>query len=113
LRDIARRPFPGADPETWEDRGVTAARIAELLHEAAEAHHVVYRIVDGDDPDWASWYADWLLNLSELPDELGTKPVRSHLVHALVELDREYTATSPSERWEDHYARRLSELFSR
>jgi hypothetical protein len=31
--------------------------IADLLHEAAETHHVVYRIVDGDDPDWASWYA--------------------------------------------------------
>ena len=24
-------------------------KIAELLHEAAETHHVVYRIVDGDD----------------------------------------------------------------
>jgi hypothetical protein len=66
---------------------VTADRIAELLHEAAETHHVVYRIVDGHDPDWASWSADWLLNLSELPDEFGSKPVRSHLVHALVELD--------------------------
>ena len=33
-----------------------AGEIAELLHEAAETHHVVYRIVDGDDPDWASWY---------------------------------------------------------
>lgn len=28
----------------------------------------VYRIVDGADPDWASWYADWLVNLSELTD---------------------------------------------
>ena len=46
--------------------------VADLLHEAAETHHVVYRIVDGDDPDWASWYADWLLNLSELPQLLGT-----------------------------------------
>ena len=42
----------------------TTARIAELLHEAAETHHVVYRITDGDDPDWASWYADWLLDLT-------------------------------------------------
>jgi len=42
-------------------------RVAELLHEAAETHHTVYRITDGDDPDWASWYADWLLDLSELP----------------------------------------------
>jgi hypothetical protein len=83
------------------------ARIAELLHEAAETHHVVYRITDGDDPDWASWYAGWLLNLSELPELLGAKPVRSHLVHALVQLDREYAASGSSERWEDVYAREL------
>ena len=36
------------------------ARVSELLHEVAETHHVVYRITDGDDPDWASFYADWL-----------------------------------------------------
>ena len=82
-------------------------RISELLHEAAETHHVVYRISDGDDPDWASWYADWLLDLSELPEALGTRPVRSHLVHSLVELDRAYAAESPAERWEDWYAARL------
>ena len=81
--------------------------IADLLHEAAETHHVVYRITDGEDPDWASWYADWLLNLSELPDLLGTRPVRSHLVHALVQLDRDYTAESPDERWDEWYAARL------
>jgi hypothetical protein len=87
-------------------------RIAELLHEAAETHHVVYRITDGDDPDWASWYAEWLLDLSELPDVLGARPVRSHLVHALVELDRLYAEESPDERWEDWYATRLAERFA-
>ena len=87
-----------------------AAQIAELLHEAAETHHVVYRITDGDDPDWASWYADWLLDLSELPQLLGSRPVRSHLVHALVQLDRDYTAAQPDEPWEIWYAARLPEL---
>jgi hypothetical protein len=86
-------------------------RIAAILHEAAETHHVVYRIVDGDDPDWASWYADWLIELSELPALLGSKPVRSHLVHALVELDREHTAAETEERWESWYARGLVERF--
>ena len=89
----------------------TAAEIAGLLHEAAETHHVVYRIVDGDDPDWASWYADWLLNLSELAGLLGTKPVRSELVYLLVGLDKEYTAAQPDERWEDVYARKLLATF--
>jgi hypothetical protein len=87
----------------------TAQQISALLHEAAETHHVVYRIVDGDDPDWASWYADWLVNLSELPDLLGKRPVRSEVVHTLVSLDREYNAASPDQRWEDWYAERVLE----
>jgi len=86
--------------------------MAELFQEAAETHHAVYRIVDGDDPDWASWYADWLLDLSELPDLLGARPVRSHLVHALVDLERTFTAEAPAERWEDWYAARLAERLS-
>jgi len=81
--------------------------LSALLHEAAETHHIVFRITDGDDPDWASWYADWLLDHSELPTILGKAPVRSHLVHALVQLDRDYVATSPAEGWEDWYANRL------
>ena len=86
-------------------------QIAALLHEAAETHHVVYRISDGDDPDWASWYASWLLRLSELPRLLGREPVRAHLVHALVQLDRDYTAKSRDESWEDWYARGLIATF--
>jgi len=67
-------------------------QVAELLHEAGETHHIVYRIVDGDDPDWASWYGDWLLERSELPQILGTHPVRSELVWLLVALDKEHFA---------------------
>jgi hypothetical protein len=88
------------------------SEISALLHEAAEAHHVVYRIVDGADDDWASWYADWLVHLSELPRVLGITPVRSHLVHLLVALDREYVRRSPAEPWETYYARGLVEHFS-
>ena len=90
---------------------MSAARVAELLHEAAETHHVVYRITDGADDDWASWYADWLLDHSELPDLLGMRPVRSHLVHALVDLDRAYTRERiAGETWAAFYAARLPEL---
>jgi hypothetical protein len=89
----------------------SVARVAELLHEAGETHHLVYRIVDGDDPDWASWYADWLLNLSELPQILDTRPVRSELVWLLVELDKDYTRTSPETSWPEWYATRMIERF--
>ena len=83
------------------------SQVASLLHEAGETHHQVYRIVDGDDPDWASWYADWLIGLSELPQLLGTTPVRSELVYMLVLLDKEFTEKAPGGRWEDYYAQRL------
>ena len=73
----------------------TQAQIAELLHEAGETHHQVYRITDGVDADWASWYADWLIHLSELPKVLGTAPVRSELVYILVKLDKDFTRNAP------------------
>jgi len=41
-----------------------------------------------------------LLNLSELCELVGAPLVRSHLVHALVELGDD-TAAHPSERWFD------------
>ncbi len=87
-------------------------RIAALLHEAGETHHLVYRIVDGDDPDWASWYADWLVKLSELSEILGTTPVRSELVWLLVGLDKGYTEENPGSPWPDWYAERVARHFA-
>jgi hypothetical protein len=88
-----------------------AERIAGLLEEAAETHHRVYRISDGVDDDWASWYADWLLKLSELPSILGSVPVRSELVYMLVTLDKDHAATAGAEPWPAFYAARLLERF--
>jgi hypothetical protein len=87
-------------------------KVAELLHEAAETHHRVYRIVDGDDDDWATWYANWLVTLSELPSLVGARLVRSELTYLLVGLDKEYAAQGPAERWEDHYAREVVRHFA-
>jgi hypothetical protein len=86
-------------------------RVSEVLHEAAETHHVVYGIVDGADDDWASWYSEWLIHLSALPDLLGKKPVRSELTYMLVRLDKEYTDRQPNGRWEDFYAKELINHF--
>ena len=88
----------------------TTKKISALLHEAGETHHIVYRITDGEDDDWASFYGDWLVNHSELPDLLGKAPVRSHLVAELVALDREVGA---EDGWEDRYAERLVERFGK
>jgi hypothetical protein len=89
-----------------------SSRVAALLHEAGETHHLVYRIVDGDDPDWASWYAQWLLDLSELPQILEVTPVRSELVWLLVSLDKDYVSTNPDVTWPQWYAERILEHFA-
>ena len=86
--------------------------IRQLLHEASETHHQVFRITDGTDDDWASWYADWLTKLSEFPNLVDNKPVRSEVVYLLVKLDKDYNATMPAEPWEAFYASRLIEHFS-
>jgi hypothetical protein len=88
------------------------SKVAALLHEAGETHHQVFRIVDGADDDWASWYANWLVNLSELPDLVGQPLVRSELVYMLVRLDKEYVAAKPTEPWPDYYAAGMLEHFS-
>lgn len=89
----------------------TEEQISGLLHEAGETHHRVFRIVDGADDDWASWYGNWLIDLSELPALLGVKPVPSELIYLLVGLDKEYTAAKPGEPWESYYARRIVRHF--
>lgn len=85
--------------------------VRDLLHEAAETHHIVFRITDGTDDDWASWYADWLTQHSELPTIVAITPVRSELVYMLVSLDKEYVAQGPAEAWEDYYAARIIDHF--
>jgi hypothetical protein len=86
-------------------------RVSNLLHEAGEVHHVVYRITDGADDDWASFYADWLIDHSELSETLGRVPTRSHLVHELVESERAFNAEERQGRWEDFYADRIVDRF--
>jgi hypothetical protein len=88
------RNRPGL-PSQGEQMTATTEQISRLLHEAGETHHRVFRIVDGADDDWASWYPDWLINLSELPSLVGTRPVRSELTYLLVSLDQDTPPASP------------------
>ena len=82
-------------------------QVAEILHQAAETHHIVWAITDGADDDWATWYADWLVNRSRLSEVLGSTPVRSHLTHDLVQYGRDYESSGIDEPWERWYAARL------
>jgi hypothetical protein len=83
-------------------------RVAALLIEVADLHHRVYRRTDGADPDWPTWYAAWLVELSELPDLLGRPPTRTELTCLLAELDREVDDAP----WPERYARRVVAAFA-
>jgi hypothetical protein len=85
----------------------TVSEVADVLRDAAETHHIVWKIVDGDDPDWASWYSEWLTSLSRLPALLGTKPVRSEVTWMLVQLARDFGSADTDQSWEDFYAERI------
>ena len=87
------------------------SRIAELLHQAGDVHHMVFADTDGNDDDWASFYSDWLLAHSDLPRLLAQPPVRSHLTRDLVELDEQYASQSPPEPWPAWYSKRLTEKY--
>jgi hypothetical protein len=88
------------------------SRVQDLLHQAAETHHVVFRITDGADDDWASWYTTWLVDHSELPEILGSRPVPSELTWMLVQSDKDYSHQQPDEPWEHWYATRLVAHFT-
>jgi hypothetical protein len=116
LDAVSVRAARGADDDKVAAMGAASGeqieRVSALLHEAGETHHGVYRIVDGADDDWATWYSWWLTTLSELPDLLGTRPVRSELTYLLVALDKEYSSAGSDEPWERYYASRVIEHFT-
>jgi hypothetical protein len=87
-------------------------KIAAVLHQAEETHGIVYAIINGDHDDWASWYANWLIDLSELPRLLGVRPVPSELIYVLVLADKDYRAQQIAEPWKDVYAARIAEHFT-
>jgi hypothetical protein len=88
-----------------EDR---TAKIAELLHQVGEVHHVVFADTDGSDDDWATFYSDWLLAHSALPKLVARRPIRSHLTRDLVEFDEQYAREAPAQPWPAWYAQRLT-----
>jgi hypothetical protein len=56
-----------------------SSRIAALLHEAGETHHLVYRIVHGDDPDWASGveHCEYVVRLTRILESASRELLRA------------------------------------
>ena len=82
--------------ETWTD----------LLRQAGEAHHDAFASKDGDDPEWPSWYAAWLL---ERVPEPASETDRTELADLLEEVAEDYKASGSAADWPGFYADFLME----
>lgn len=84
-------------------------QLVALLLEAGEAHHQAFIDVDGADPDWPLWYAEYLRE--RLAEFLDARFTKSELVYLLVSLDREAQRAAPGANWQRYYARALLERY--
>lgn len=80
-----------------------ATKLAALLQQTSEDHHVAYQATDGVDADWSIWYAGHLLEKG-FDTMLGAKILKSDLIYLLVSVDKELQTYAPGARWEDYYA---------
>jgi hypothetical protein len=79
-------------------------RLAGILGRAEAVHGVVAERTGGADPDWALFYAWWLLTWSDFAEALGRTPSLAELTVELTRLDARYRADSPDAPWPRAYA---------
>src|SRR5215469_6563095 len=81
-------------------------RLAVMLHQTSEDHHVAYAATDGVDRDWSIWYSGHLIELG-IEKLLDAKLLKSDLIYLLVKCDKEINVEAPGAHWERWYAARL------
>ncbi|NWF67507.1 MAG: hypothetical protein HXY40_00335 [Chloroflexi bacterium] len=79
--------------------------LADLFREVGHAHHQAFVAVNGADPDWPLWYADYLLD--KLPAHIGQALNREQTADLLLRLHQAHSSAAPTSDWADYYARRL------
>ncbi len=79
------------------------AKLAALLHQTAEDHHVAFKATDGVDPDWSIWYSGRLLEQG-FDKSLQATIIKSDLIYLLVLADKTQNAEAPGAKWENRYA---------
>ena len=82
-------------------------RLSELFQQAGDAHHRAFSETDGEDPEWALWYAEYLHE--KLNTFLAAPITRSRLVFCLIGADDEHRATESDVPWPEYYAQRFLE----
>jgi len=82
--------------------------LARILERAEHVHAVVAEKTGGADPDWALFYAWWLLTWSDFTAVLGRTPSLAELTVELTSLDAAYRAGPRTQPWPRAYAESLA-----
>ena len=86
-----------------------AKNLEELLAETGPAHHQAFIATNGEDPNWAEWYAEYLrLRLNTM---LETGFSVSELAALLTEAEADRSKHTPDAEWPRSYAEYLLERF--
>jgi hypothetical protein len=83
--------------------------LADLFRSAKEAHGKAFADRNGDDPDWPSWYADYLIN--SLNETLLTPRSKNELVVLLTQADAEFRQQQSGNDWAIFYAQFFKKHF--
>ena len=83
--------------------------LAEFFEETGHSHHKAFIATDGFDPDWALWYAEFMLE--RVRSILEADLTQSDVVYLLVWLSREHPLVAPGSPWPRFYARTLVQRY--
>lgn len=84
--------------------------IIKLLNETGKAHHQAFIEVDGDDPEWPIWYADY--SFEDLEGLLANEFTKSEYIYTLVLLSKIQKTEAPNVPWAEFYTQYLVNEYS-
>jgi hypothetical protein len=77
--------------------------LAALFREVGAAHHRAFASTNGDDPDWPTWYAEYLVPRLQ---KFFRRPFDPRATADYLQtLDAEHRALGGQEPWPEFYAR--------
>lgn len=84
-------------------------KLAEVLSGAGKAHHKAFIKTNGEDPEWPSWYATYLLKETDFKNYVAGLN-ESTLAHLLEMLDHQFKNDTTRQKWSHYYARKLLKI---
>ena len=83
--------------------------LVRVYEQTGHAHHEAFAAVDGVDPDWAIWYAEYLK--PRFDEILEVELTKSEIVVLVQSLQQEHEARAAQEPWARFYAAQTFERF--